>query len=377
MQWCDQVFDLAKARKMMEEMRLDCIIATSHDNVFYSSGSDISTITMLKRLAAVLIPLDCDPAFAVHANEQVTARQGTWISDLRVYEGGEWEPLKPVRFVADVLKEKGLAEAKIGIELFDMQALCADHLRELLPSARFVDCQPIFDRLRSVKSVEELKLLSDANMATAKAITVAFEIAREGDTEREIAQNMMNLTIEYGADSIAFTTLAAGPNIFETHHVPTDYKIKGGDMVHTDFGGYFKGYMSDISRTAVVGKPDETQLKAYDVAVQAERAAAEVMQEGAKVIDVHNAVKKLYESKGHPYRRAFIGHGIGIGCHELPFLGPSHGDWVLEAGMFFEVEPSIIIDHARVHTEDSFIVSKGPAKNVSEYRGISQIQTIK
>lgn len=371
------MFNLAKARKLMEENRFDCIVATSHDNVYYSSGSDISTINMLKRLAAVIIPLDKDPVFAVHANEQVTARQATWIKDTRVYEGGEWEPLKPIGFVADVLKGKGLARAKIGIELFDIQALCADHLRQLLPSAQFSDCQPIFDRLRSVKTPEALELLSRANMATAKAITVAFEMAQTGDTERNIAQNMMNLAIEYGADSIAFATLAAGPNIFETHHVATGYRIKEGDLVHTDFGALFKGYMSDISRTAVAGHPDQTQLKAYEVAIQAERVAGETMQEGMKVTDVHNAVKRLYESRGHPYTRAFIGHGIGIGCHEIPFLGPSHGDWVLEAGMFFEVEPNIVIDHARVHTEDSFIVGKGPARNVSEYRDVLQIQVIK
>ena len=361
----------------MEEAGFDCIIATSHDNVYYSSGSDIVTITMLKRLAAIFLPLDGKPVFGVHANEEVTARESTWIKDVRVYEGGEWEPLKPIKFVADVLKEKGLKDAKIGIELFDMPGLCVDHLRELMPSAEFADCQPLFDKMRSVKSPEELKLLSEANMATAKAITVAFEIARPGDTERQIARNMVNLTLEYGADSIAFITLGAGENIFETHHVPTDYRIKKGDMLHVDFGGFFKGYMSDISRMAVVGAPDEIQLKAYDVAVQAEWVCAEAMQEGATVMDVHNAVKDFYESKGYEYHRAFIGHSIGIGVHEIPFLGPSHGDWTLERGMFFEVEPSHTIGHARVHTEDAFVLTKDGAKNVSEYRDISELQVIR
>lgn len=361
----------------MQQANLDCLIATSHDNVYYSSGSDIMTISMLKRLAAVFLPLDGDPIFATHANEEVTARKGTWIKDVRVYTGGEWEPLVPIKFVADILKERGFAKAKLGIELFDMQALCADHLRELLPSAKFVDCQPIFDKLRSVKSPEELKLLSDANMATAKAITTAFEIVRPGDTERKIAQNMMDLTIEYGADSIAFVTLGAGPNVSETHHIAGDYRIKEGDLVHTDFGGFFRGYVSDLARTAVVGKADGTQLKAYQVAVKAQEETAKAMREGATVMDVHNTVKRFYESQGYPYKRAFIGHSIGIGCHELPFLGPSHGDWVLESDMFFEVEPSVVIGDARIHTEDAFIVGKDGARNVSEYRKISELQVIK
>jgi len=370
-------FNFTKARGLMKEMGVDCIVATSHDNVFYSSGADIMTITMLKRLAAIFLPLDGEPVFGVHANEEVTARESTWIKDVRVYSGGEWEPLKPIKFVADILMEKDLGDAKIGIEMLDMPGLCFDYLRELLPSAKFVDCQSIFDRMRAVKSPEELKLLTEANMATAKAITVAFEMARPGDTERKIARNMMDLTYEYGADQVAFMTLGAGDNVFEIHHVPTDYEIKRGDLIHVDFGCFFKGYMSDISRTAVVGKPDETQLKVYDITVRVQRAAAEAMREGAPVMDVHNAAKQQCESEGLSYNRAFIGHGLGIGCHELPFLGPSHGDWVLESGMFFQIEPGFAIGNARVHIEDSFIVSGSEARNVSEYRDVSEIQVIR
>jgi Xaa-Pro aminopeptidase len=370
-------FDLGKAHLVMEELGLECVVATSHDNIYYSTGSDIMTISMLKRLAAAFFPLDGEPAFGVHANEEVTARVSTWIGDVRVYEGGEWEPLKPMGFVADVLREKGLERARIGVELLDIPGMCMDQLRGLLPSTEFVDCQPVFDRLRSVKSEEELKLLSDANMATAKAITVAFEMARPGNTEREIARDMMDLTVGYGADQVAFMTLGAGRNIFETHHMPGEYKIREGDLLHVDFGAYFRGYMSDISRMAVVGEPDETQEKAYEVAVGAEWATAEAMMSGAKVMEVHEAVKGYYESRGYEYGRAFIGHGLGIGCHEYPFLGPSHGDWVLEPGMFFQVEPSMTIGNARVHTEDSFIVAGDGARCASLYRDVSELQRIR
>ncbi len=361
----------------MEERGLDCVVATSHDNVYYCSGADIMTIAMLKRMAAIFIPMDGEPVFGVHANEEVTARDSTWIKDLRVYEGGEWEPLKPIGFLASIIEELGLEKAKIGIETLDIPGACFDHLRHLLPEATFVDCQPVFDRMRAVKSPDELRLLSEANMATAKAITVAFEMARPGDTERDVALNMIGLTLEYGADTVAFMTLGAGENIWETHHVPVDYRIRQGDMLHVDFGCYFKGYMSDISRMAVVGEPDDAQLRAYDFAVRAERVTGEALRPGVTVMDIHNAVKEFYESEDYPYNRAFIGHGLGIGCHEYPFLGPSHGGWVLEPGMFFQVEPSLALGHARVHIEDSFVVTVDGGENVSEYRDVSELQVIR
>ncbi|MBN2336134.1 aminopeptidase P family protein [Candidatus Bathyarchaeota archaeon] len=356
---------------------MDCLVATSHDNVYYASHSEIMTISMLKRLAAVFIPLDGEPVFGVHANEEVTARETTWIKDLRVYEGGEWEPLKPIGFVADTLREMGFSDSKVGVETLDIPGVCYDHLRGLLPGAEFVDCQPVFDRLRAVKSVEELQHLSRINMATAKAITVAFEMAEPGDTERKIARDMIDLTLRYGADTVAFMTMGAGENIHETHHIPGDYRIREGDFIHVDFGCLFDGYLSDISRTAAVVKPDKNQLEAYSFAVDAERAAGEALAPGVKVQEVHETVKRFYESRGHPYNRAFIGHGLGIGCHEYPFLGPSHGDWTLEPGMFFQVEPSAAVGGTRVHTEDSYVVTAEGSENVSEYRDVSELQVIR
>ena len=371
-------FDLAEALGLLEESGLDCAVVTSHDNVYYTTHSEIMTISMLKRLAAAFLPLDGDPTFVVHANEIVTARNTTWIGDLRVYEGGEWEPLKPIGFVAGILEEKGLARGRIGVELLDIPALCMERLRELLPEAEFVDCQHVFDRLRSVKSPEELSHLAKANMATAKAITVAYEMAVPGDTEKEIAGNMMSLATEYGADSVAFMTFGAGPNVFEIHHTPGEYRIEEGDLLHVDFGAYFDGYLSDISRMAVVGEPDGDQLRAYEVSVGAEMITAKALEPGATVMEVHDAVRAYYESQGYEYTRAFIGHGLGIGCHEVPFLGPSHGDWLLEPGMFFQVEPSLTLGRARVHTEDSFVVqTRGGARNVSEYRNITELQRIR
>lgn len=345
--------------------------------MYYCSGSEIMTISMLKRLAAVFIPLDGDPVFGVHANEKVTAEESTWIKDLRVYEGGEWEPLKPIDFVADILDEMGYRKSKIGVETLDIPGVCYDYLRILLPDAVFSDSQPVFDRMRAVKSKPELRHMSRINMATAKAITVAFEMAKPGDTEREIARDMITMTLEYGADTVAFMTMGAGPNIWETHHIPGNYKLQEGDLIHVDFGCVFDGYLSDISRMAVVKKPDKHQLEAYKVVVEAERVTGEALQPGVTAMDVHNAVKEFYESHGHEYNRAFIGHGLGIGCHEYPFLGPSHGDWILEPGMFFQVEPSIALGHSKMHTEDSYVLTAKGSEKVSEYRDITELQIIR
>ena len=79
----------------MEEKGIDCIIATSHENVLYLSGSGVGKPL---RLAPVFLPLNGDPVFLVHpsgsgAGEDLMVRQQTWIKDVRAYKGGEWAPL--------------------------------------------------------------------------------------------------------------------------------------------------------------------------------------------------------------------------------------------------------------------------------------------
>lgn len=369
------ILDAGRCRTLMEQRNLDCMVATSRDNVYYCSDSDIGVPL---RLAPVFLFRDGDPVFGVHANAEVKARRTTWINDIRIYQGGEWIPLAVWDFIAAVLTEKGLETARIGLELLDVPGLAYDHIRTRLPRAEFVDCDTLFSVLRSVKSEDELQWLSKVNLLTAKAITIAFEMARPGDTEQKIARTMRCLLLEYGADRIAFLNLGAGVNTLEHHHVPAAYKLQKGDMVHVDFGGCWNGYMSDISRMAVVGEPTRKQLKAHRIIVNAMEDTVEALRSGLTVLDVHNAAKASYEKQGFRYPRVFIGHSLGIGAHETPLLGEAHGEWRVKPGMFFQVEPDFKEWGFRVHTEDSFIVrTQTPAEVVSEYKTVKNPQIIK
>ena len=365
----------------MQDTGLDCIIATSRENVFYSSGVWAG---IPLRLAPVILPLDGEPVILIHpsgsgAGEEITAQKTTWIKDVRLYEGGEWAPNKVWEAIAKVIQEKELQDSTIGLEVLDVAGLSYDYVREILPAVKFEECENIFDKMRSVKSEEELGILSEANMATAKAVSNAFETASPGDTEIQIARHIMELVQDYGASRIAFINFSAGQNIMEPHHLPGDYKLKDGDMVHVDVGGIWKGYVSDISRMAVVGEPSGEQRKAYEVIIRQMWDTAEVMENRATVHAVHDAAKRSYESHGFKYPRFFIGHSIGLNGHEVPFLAPFHGDWILEPDMVFQLEPShVASDKIRVHYEDSFVIQeKGSAVNVSEYVDSWELLTIK
>jgi len=374
----NQVFNISKAKKLMADAGLEAIVASSPENVYYSTGSNIITMSLIRRMAFFVLPLDSDPVFGVNRIEESKARGTSWIKDIRSYDAGEWEPVKVIEFLASLIKDKGLAKAKVGLDVEYFPAEYFSVLQKMVPEVKFSNDQPIFDRLRAVKTPEEVKRLSDAAMVTAKAITIAFEMAKVGDTERDVAQNLSNLVVEYGADNVAACVLGSGMSNFEAHHLPTDKKLKRGELLHTDFVANFDGYYSDISRTAVVGaKPNDAQRKAYDLAIECENNVVDAMRAGVKIMDVHNVAKKTMEAAGFGYTRAFIGHSIGVGIHEYPFIGPVHGDWALEPNMVFEIEPSVTIGNERVHTEDTILVTGGKAKNLSQFIDTSEILIIK
>lgn len=375
------VIDLFKLRECMSENKISCIVASSRENVLYSSGFSAS---IPLRPAPVILPLEDEPVILVHpsgsgAGEDVTVRKVSWIKDVRLYDGGEWAPAMVWNAVAKVLEEKGLQNSTVGIEFLDITGLCLDHLRGVIPSTRLVPCEHFFDELRAVKSNEEVEILKRANMATAKVITESFEASNPGDSEMTVARRIMEGILYSGANRLAFLSLAAGPNVVEPHHSPGDYKLRKGDMIHVDVGGIWKGYVSDISRMAVVGEPNEEQERAFEVSVKQIWDTAESMRNGASILEVHNAAKESYESHGIKYPRYFIGHSIGLSGHENPFLASFHGEWILEPNMFFQLEPShVASDKIRIHYEDSFLIKeRGPAENVSEYTDSYELLRIK
>ena len=106
---------------------------------------------------------------------------------------------------------------------------------------------------------------------------------QEGMTELEVAWRMELTMREFGADCPSFDTIvAAGPNGAMAHHRPTDRQIRRGEPIVIDMGARVEGYCSDLTRTVVVGEPDETFRKVYDIVLGAQLTAIHTVQAGMK-----------------------------------------------------------------------------------------------
>ncbi len=128
------------------------------------------------------------------------------------------------------------------------------------------------------------------------------------------------------------------------HGIPSDRRLKEGDVLSLDLGVILDGFYGDSAVTVPVGEVSEGVRKLLKVTEEAlERAISEV-RPGNRLGDVSAAVQEHVERNGFSVVREFVGHGIGRELHEepqIPNFGPPGRGPLLKEGMVFAIEPMV------------------------------------
>lgn len=110
-----------------------------------------------------------------------------------------------------------------------------------------------------------------------------------------------------------------------------------------DYGCYYQGYASDITRTVVVGKPTDRHKEIYGVVLEAQLAGVAGMRAGLTGEQADSLARDVIVKAG--YGEAFshsLGHGLGLAVHEMPRVAQKSSD-VLQEGMVVTIEPGIYL----------------------------------
>ena len=122
-----------------------------------------------------------------------------------------------------------------------------------------------------IKTSSEIKILKEAADIADAAFTHILNFIRPGITELDVSNELEFFMRREGATSSSFDTIvASGTRSALPHGVATDKIIETGDFVTLDYGAYYKGYVSDITRTIAVGEPSEELIKIYDIVLEAQ-----------------------------------------------------------------------------------------------------------
>ncbi|MCD6726221.1 MAG: Xaa-Pro peptidase family protein [Solirubrobacteraceae bacterium] len=378
-------YDLREARveRVRAEMRargLDALLVWKNENVRYLTGLRAQIIAGKSALLnGCVLPVEGPPILLASGGEIERCRTiMPWIGELHAVPIMEARGL--VRgavesVIGPVLRRHGLAQG--GVLGIDEAAFCQyEALGELLPGIRLEDGDAAMQAARLVKLPGELALMQEA-CAIAEAVTQsAIDAVRPGVRELDVVADAMHTLFRLGGEEAHVTTpfVASGEHMAPPNRIASDKIIRDGDLVFIDIGAQWAGYFGDMGRTVVCGEPGERQREVYTAVYDALQAATDAMRAGNTNRDVERAVHEAAGRHGLADRfiSLFIGHGVGMGANEPPYLGeslPGDETVVLEEGMTFAVEPLIwvpgVVGGAGVRLEDTIVVGADGGRSLT------------
>ena len=224
----------------------------------------------------------------------------------------------------------------------------------------YVPASALMAELGWVKEPVEVGHVRQAARIADTAFERILNIIRPGVRERELAAELEYQMAMMGSERPAFESIvASGPRGALPHGIATGRKVKKGEMITFDFGATVNGYVSDITRTVVVGKPTARQKKIYGIVLRAQKAGVRKVAPGVSGQAVDTVCRNIITKAG--YGKQFghgTGHGIGIMVHTGPGLGVTSKD-VLRVNNIVTVEPGIYLPGwGGVRIEDDVLVTR-------------------
>lgn len=218
----------------------------------------------------------------------------------------------------------------------------------------------VIERFRAVKTPEEIHNLRVACQIADRAFNRIIKYIKVGITEKELASRLSHYMVIEGADTKPYgNILISGKRTSLLHGIPSNKVVEYGDFVLMDYGCGFKGYLSDMTRTVLVGKATPRQREVYELEKKMLEDATDAMFAGACGKDIYKAsVEAIKDTEYFQYHYDSIGHGIGLFVHEIPFIGSRRQD-ILTENNVVTIEPGIYIPGwGGVRIEDQILITK-------------------
>jgi len=362
-------FDTARLDRLMDEAGLDILVVTSKHNIQYLLGGyrffffDAMDAIGVSRYLPVLVYAKGraqDTAYIGNSMESYERDLGRfWMPHV---EAKSWGTLDAMRLAADHIQRIGMPTKRIGAEMGFLPADAYEGLRAAFPDATIVDALVPLERLRAVKTAEELDWLRQASESVVAAMLAVIASHGPGSTKRQIVEALRREEVARGM-TFDYCLITAGTS---HNRAPSDAVWAAGEPMSIDSGGNYRGYIGDLCRMGIQGEPDQELVDLLGFVEEAQQGARRPIRAGARGGDIFPpALDLLARSVHRPYTH-FMAHGMGMIAHEAPRLTgtgavPYPGydeDRALEAGMVVSIETTML--HPRrgyIKLEDTVAVT--------------------
>ena len=328
----------------------DAFIVSSPASTRYLCCSHVPQFPIV---TSVVITRDGNVIATAPSLEEFRAREEASVQELRIYAPYKDIPTagkNNTEALQELIKELNLKDilTDTPLKLEDIQQIESEFIAEM----------------RTVKEPEEIKAIREAIKITKIGEDALPDIIVPGRREGEAAAELDLLLRKNGAQCNSFPTIvASGMHGSFSHHDPGKKIIRKGEAVIVDFGVYYDGYCSDMTRTIFTGRNPEME-EIYDLVAMAHLEAIRMVKAGVVLRDIDERAREVFrEKKMARYFVHSIGHGMGLEVHENCTANPSSvsllSDNKAEPGNVFTIEPGLYFPgKGGVRIEDDILVTE-------------------
>jgi Xaa-Pro aminopeptidase len=362
-------FDTARLDRLMDDAGIDILLATSKHNVQYLMGGhrafffESMDAMGLSRYLPVFVYAKGEPQKAGFFGHRMENFQNEvkpfWVSEVNCKSSGSIDVIEKAVDYARKLNPK---PKRIGVELAFIPADSAAAVRKAFAESEITDALFVLERLRSIKTPEELKMLRIASDAVIDSMEAVIKTHGAGATKNELVEALRREETSRGL-TFDYCLITAGSSL---NRAPSDQRWEEGDILSLDSGGNYHGYIGDVCRMGIIGEPDAELVDLLAEVEAVEQASMKPIRAGALGKEIYAAANAvLHKSKIHNHTH-FLAHGMGLVSHEAPRLtnsGPVpydayDADRPLESGMVVSVETTLQHpERGFIKLEDTVVVS--------------------
>lgn len=209
----------------------------------------------------------------------------------------------------------------------------------------------VLAEIKAIKSDAEVWLMRRAAALTDSAMAAIRDALADGRpyTERELALIADRAMLAGGADRTAFDSMVqAGPRSAYNLARPTDRIVQPGDLVMTDIGARYRGYVADGGRGFTYGPAGPEKMAIVAAAARAVEAGLDAARPGMAATELNAVIQQALVKSGYEqYSSEAKGHGTGHGTgmdpeEEAPWIGPGNTT-ILQPNMVFTLKSTITV----------------------------------
>jgi Xaa-Pro dipeptidase len=370
-------------QRKMEETGVDLALILQNVDLFYFTGT-------LQR-GYLGIPQQGEPVLFVQKYYDRAVRE----SPLHCIK------VKSIKALPNLLRDCGIKGTRLGLELDVIPVSLFHRIKNLLGGWEVLDISEEIKGIRSIKSAFEIQQIKGSGVIIDQVFSAARHHLREGMSEMELDgilvsigraaghqglvrmrgfnQEMMNIYVLSGANACT-TSFGDTPlcGLGATHAIAqgsSAKRIKRDEPIVIDYGGGFNGYVTDETRTFVIGRLKDHLERAYRIAQAIIDEVESYVRPGDLATGIYERAKAMASKEGlGPYfmghgegQVAFVGHGLGLEVNEWPIIGRGFTR-PLQPGMVFAFEPKFVFpNEGAVGIEVDYIVGEDGLERITHF----------